>query len=355
MSGMALAPQTEIGDFAPNFRLSDESGKPFALRADRIAGKPVLLAFLLAEPDAQVLRALAAAAGELAALGAVTILVRPAAPTENAALLQRFELSAKAVCDPNGRLRQAYGLEPAQGAWFVPLSPNHRILAVETDLAAALDRLRREAARREAALAVPHPPVLLVPEVLSAAECRGLIDLYETPGLPVRTLADHAQETGNYKMEVNDYGRVDRIDLMILDAETVRLLDRRIGRRVIPEIQKAFQYRVTKRERFHIARYEGARGGFQHGHRDNPTPELAHRRFALSLNLNTGEYQGGALRFPEYGAQLYRAEAGSALIFSSSLLHEVLEVTDGRRYVLLSHLYGVDGERVANEAKTRPS
>ncbi len=355
MSGTAVAPQVEIGDFAPNFHLTDESGKPFLLRADRIAGKPVLLAFLPADPDVDALRALAAAAGELAALGAVAILVRPAAPMENAALLKRFGLALKAVSDPNGRLRQAYGLEPSQGARFVPLSPNHRILAVEADLAAALERLRREAGRREAALAVPHPPVLLVPEVLSAAECRRLIDLYETPGLPVRTLADQAQETGNYKIEVNDYGRVDRIDLMVRDEETVRLLDARIGRRVIPEIQKAFQYRVTKRERFHIARYEGARGGFQHGHRDNPTPELAHRRFALSLNLNTGEYQGGALRFPEYGAQLYRAEAGSALIFSSSLLHEVLEVTAGRRYVVLSHLYGADGEQAAREARTRPS
>ena len=110
---------------------------------------------------------------------------------------------------------------------------------------------------------------------------------------------------------------------------------------------------MTKRERLHIARYEGARGGFQNGHRDNPTPELAHRRFALSLNLNTEEYEGGALRFPEYGAQLYRAETGSALVFSSSLLHEVLEVTSGRRYVLLSHLYGADGQ--AGRPAARPA
>jgi predicted 2-oxoglutarate/Fe(II)-dependent dioxygenase YbiX len=163
------------------------------------------------------------------------------------------------------------------------------------------------------------------------------------------------QEKGNYKIEVNDYGRVDRVDYVVQDAETTRFLDTRMARRVIPEIRKAFQYPVTKRERFHIARYEGARGGFQHGHRDNPTPELAHRRFALSLNLNADEYEGGALRFPEYGEQRYRAETGSALIFSSSLLHEVLEVISGHRFVLLSHFYGADsGAQPAQPRQSAP-
>jgi predicted 2-oxoglutarate/Fe(II)-dependent dioxygenase YbiX len=61
--------------------------------------------------------------------------------------------------------------------------------------------------------------------------------------------------------------------------------------------------------------------------------------FALSLNLND-DYEGGQLRFPEYGNHLYRPDAGAALIFSCAHLHEVLEVTAGRRFVLLSFLYG---------------
>ena len=48
----------------------------------------------------------------------------------------------------------------------------------------------------------------------------------------------------------------------------------------------------------------------------------------------------GGLRFPEYGPHLYRPEAGAALIFSCSHLHEVLNVTAGRRFVLLSFLFG---------------
>jgi peroxiredoxin/predicted 2-oxoglutarate/Fe(II)-dependent dioxygenase YbiX len=338
------APPPEVGDFAPNFHLPDEKGKPFILRADQVAGRPVLLCFSPPEPDAATLASLRDAAAELKELGAVALIVRDAAPPENAALLERHGLPLRAISDPNGKLRQAYGLEGEAGTSFVLLSPNQRIQAVAPELAIVLERVRREAGRREDVAARPHPPVLIVPEALSRADCRRLIELCERPGWPTRSVADHLQERGNYKIEINDYGRVDRVDFVVQEAETLRWLDQRIHRRVLPEILKAFQYRVTKRERFHIARYEGARGGFQHGHRDNPTPELAHRRFALSLNLNTEEYEGGALRFPEYGAQRYRAETGAALVFSSSLLHEVLEVTSGRRYVLLSHLYGADGQ-----------
>ncbi len=61
--------------------------------------------------------------------------------------------------------------------------------------------------------------------------------------------------------------------------------------------------------------------------------------FALTLNLND-DYTGGELRFPEYGSQLYRPDPGAALIFSCSHLHEVRDVTAGRRFVLLSFLSG---------------
>ena len=62
------------------------------------------------------------------------------------------------------------------------------------------------------------------------------------------------------------------------------------------------------------------RGGFSIGHRDNPTPDLAHRRFALSINLNQGAFEGGELVFREYGEQRYQVPSGAALVFSSSAL-----------------------------------
>jgi hypothetical protein len=88
-----------------------------------------------------------------------------------------------------------------------------------------------------------------------------------------------------------------------------------------------------------IGCYQGERGGKLHGHRDNaePTP---YRRFAMSMNLNAEEFKGGELRFPEFGDQRYRPENGEAFVFSSSLLHEALHVTSGRRLVLLAFLFG---------------
>ena len=97
---------------------------------------------------------------------------------------------------------------------------------------------------------------------------------------------------------------------------------------------------MTKCETYRIAKYEGERGGSLHGHRDNSSSMVAHRRFAVSVNLNTEDFEGGAIRFPEFGDQRYRPETGAAFAFSSSLLHEVLQVTGGQRYVLLAFVFG---------------
>jgi len=58
----------------------------------------------------------------------------------------------------------------------------------------------------------------------------------------------------------------------------------------------------------------------------------------MSVNLNDG-YEGGAVRFPEFSDELYRAPAGGAVIFSCSLLHEAMPVDRGTRFVALSFLY----------------
>ena len=125
-----------------------------------------------------------------------------------------------------------------------------------------------------------------------------------------------------------------------------------LGRRLLPEIVRAFQFPVTRFEVPKVVRYsapEGSRpGGFFRPHRDNTTPDAAHRRFAMTLNLNDG-YEGGALTFPEFGPALYAPPAGGAIVFSCSLLHEATEVRSGDRYVLLTFFYG------EAEAKQRES
>ena len=81
-------------------------------------------------------------------------------------------------------------------------------------------------------------------------------------------------------------------------------------------------------------------------HRDNTTAMTAHRRYALTLNLNSGEYEGGFLRLPEYGPQLYAPPPGGAVVFSCSLLHLVAPVTKGRRFVVVGFFWGEEVQKI---------
>ena len=59
----------------------------------------------------------------------------------------------------------------------------------------------------------------------------------------------------------------------------------------------------------------------------------------MTINLNTGDYEGGAVEFPEYGDKTYRPPRGGAIVFSCSLLHEATDVTRGSRYAVLCFFY----------------
>tara|TARA_B100000408_G_scaffold123993_1_gene105073 strand:- start:348 stop:731 length:384 start_codon:yes stop_codon:yes gene_type:complete len=110
-------------------------------------------------------------------------------------------------------------------------------------------------------------------------------------------------------------------------------------------MERAFQFRATRIERYLVACYEAGAGHFR-PHRDNTTHGTAHRRFAVTINLNAGEYDGGDLRFPEFGQRTYRAPTGGAVVFSCSLLHEATPVTSGRRDAFLPFLYDEAARKV---------
>jgi predicted 2-oxoglutarate/Fe(II)-dependent dioxygenase YbiX len=94
-----------------------------------------------------------------------------------------------------------------------------------------------------------------------------------------------------------------------------------------------------------VACYDAAEGAHFRAHRDNTAKGTAHRRFAVSINLNDG-YDGGELWFPEFGPRRYRPPAGGAVVFSFSLLHEATRVTRGVRYATLPFLYDDAAARV---------
>jgi predicted 2-oxoglutarate/Fe(II)-dependent dioxygenase YbiX len=125
---------------------------------------------------------------------------------------------------------------------------------------------------------------------------------------------------------------------IIEDQGLIKQTQARILRRVVPEILKVHQFKATRMERYIVSCYSAEDGGHFRAHRDNTTKETAHRRFAVSINLNE-EFEGGELGFPEYGPRAFKPPPGGAVVFSCSLLHAVSRVTRGRRFAFLPFLY----------------
>ncbi len=181
--------------------------------------------------------------------------------------------------------------------------------------------------------ACDHAPVLLVPRVLEPDSIARVLDWFRADGEGQDSgVIVHESGTPVFRLDpAVKMRREARIEDPGLDAE----LHDRLMRRVLPEIARAFAFEVKQREAFKVLRYE-AGGGYFRAHRDNDARDVAHRRFAMTLNLNSGEYSGGRLRFPEFGPREYEAPSGGALVFSCSLLHEVTDLTAGTRYAVTS-------------------
>src|SRR5258708_20386227 len=100
-----------------------------------------------------------------------------------------------------------------------------------------------------------------------------------------------------------------------------------------------------------IGCYGGEDEGHFHPHRDNQGALTAHRRFAISINLN-GDFDGGQVMFPEYNRRGLKVPTGWAIVFPCAILHSVATVMRGRRYAFLPFFYDEEGSRIraANRA-----
>jgi peroxiredoxin/predicted 2-oxoglutarate/Fe(II)-dependent dioxygenase YbiX len=189
-------------------------------------------------------------------------------------------------------------------------------------------------------------PVLFIPNVFSRDFCQELIQRYYEHG---GRDSGFMRQIDGKTVEVFDYKFKKRRDFAVTESPLLTQINDLMIRRVKPMIERAYQFSITRFERHLVACYEASSQGFFNRHRDNTTKGTAHRRFAMSINLNTGEYEGGCLRFPEYGTHLYRPGVGEAVIFSCSLLHEATPVTQGKRFALLSFFYNDDDARVREQ------
>jgi predicted 2-oxoglutarate/Fe(II)-dependent dioxygenase YbiX len=263
----------------------------------------------------------------------------------------------------DGRVSRLYGALPAAddapATDFTPvtylLGLDLRVLAIARDpdpvqqARTILGILPRLPALGTVRVGGVQAPVLVLPDVFEPALCRRLIEGYQGHG---GTESGFMRERDGKTVMVVDHSHKRRSDWAIEDAALRDTLRQRVLRRIVPQIQRAFQFKVTRMERYIVGCYDAAVGGYFQPHRDNTTKGTAHRRFAVTVNLNTEAYEGGALMFPEFGRAVYRPPSGGAVVFSCGLLHQALPVTGGKRYAFLPFLYDDAAAKVRAENNT---
>lgn len=189
-------------------------------------------------------------------------------------------------------------------------------------------------------------PILMIPNVLTPEMCQRLIGAYRGHG---------GEESGIHRSGslVLDGGFKRRKDFTIEDEGVLAELSWCLARRVRPEVEKLFFMKITYVERHIVGCYSAEDGGHFQPHTDNGPGLTAHRRFAVSINLNN-DFDGGEVVFPEYNTTGYKAPAGWAVVFPCAILHAVRQVTRGARYAYLPFIYDDAGEVIREANRQAP-
>lgn len=327
----------EPGDALPVFPLARLTGERVDLSHQAIAGSPIIL--ILAGRDdpatrAEIARfnamlpAFAKAGARLALIGDAPTLASLASHANPAIL--------PVVDGPEGYCRAAGLTGPAgMGAVSLLIGPSFRVEAVARGAGLAPGMLSSLKALQEseaAFAAMRQAPVLIVPNIFPPAFCAHLMDVWQGG-----EQYDDAVSQDGYSGAVATMKR--RRDVGITDPDLQRVVQAYLGRRLMPEIRRAFNFEVTQAEVYRIGCYDGGGENYFKRHRDTGMAVSAHRRYALSLNLNDA-FRGGEVIFPEYGQARFRPPAGGAVVFSCALLHEVLPVEEGRRFAMFTFFRG---------------
>ena len=332
------------GEPAPWFTAPTPSNPEYVF--DTAAGRYVLLVFLPrddARAGAVALQALAKHRGLLddVKLSAFVVVRDPAtAATATDMTGLRWFLDLDGAVS---RLYGALGKDGVEAPMWLILDPGLRVLGrVQLGnpqmVFTALSRLGAPSDHAGVAL---HAPILIAPRIFEPELCTRLIALHEASG---GRFTGVMRDQGDRTVAVMDELKKRR-DLLVEDEALQATLRERLERRLFPLIARALGFTTTRIERFLVSCYDAADGAVFHAHRDSTTFGTAHRKFACSINLNDG-FEGGDLRFAEYGQKTYRPPPGGAVVFSCALLHEATRVTSGRRYAFLPFLYDEAGAEV---------
>lgn len=331
------------GDPVPSWIAPSDANPRYSLQAT--GGRWILLGVLGSAADAAAaLRDFVAGAlGALDGDQRAALLISADPEDRAAARIPQHTPHYRAIWDMTGAVTAALG-----GPGWLLLDPTQRLfarwpLAETAPMLALLARLPPPALHAGLPMSAP---ALIVPRIFEPELCRALIARYRAAGGEV---SGFMREVNGRTIGTHDPSFKVRRDHLIEDEALQATLRARLARRLVPEIAKAFQFRVTRLERYLVACYRAEEGGHFSAHRDNTTKGTAHRRFAVTINLNAEEFEGGDLTFPEFGRTAYRAPTGGAVVFSCSLLHQALPVTRGERFAFLPFLYDDAAAKIREE------
>ena len=329
-----------LGDPVPWFSAPHISGGAFDLHVS--AGRWVVLAFMGSphnpRVEAEIAQLLQVA--DLLADDHLVVACLFTAPPEDIAKFASFAGNRLSFfADYDGAIHRTFGalamprtvvLDPmlraiADIAWDAPQGHADSVRGVLRSLPPV-----------DASAGVPlFAPALIVPRVFNFELCDFLIQFYQAQGgVDSGFQFDVAGKTttlSNWKFKR-------RSDVAVAVPEVRDLVRGHIVRRLLPAMERYFQFRATRMDRCIVACYDSEVGGHFHRHRDNVNAGAQHRRFAVSINLNS-DFDGCDLMFPEFGRNTYRPPDGGALVFSCGALHQVTPVTRGKRYAFLAFLY----------------
>lgn len=340
----------EPGDYMPPFEVYDSERKLRTLEG--LGGRHCLLVYQSAahpEKVEEFYKALEQRLGEANLQETPLLMLMDDVPERVQRFRETFKIALPLYPDPDRRIGRSLGVvkqgQPVTPTGFVldnnlKISQVHR--HVEPGKLAALlaNGLAMDVSQFNARYAQPKTlsrmaPALIVPDVLTPELCAKCINAFRNGNTFDGTIG--AGDNKAYRADVKI-----RTDFIVRGA-LLEELDDKLSRSYFPEIKKALGVEILHREMYKIGVYKGENGGFFRQHRDNYDYPMGYRRIASTIHLND-EYEGGGLRFPEYGPDICRPETGSAIAFNAALLHEALPVTKGERFVVVAFLHGREEE-----------